>query len=390
LAGCDGAEQVPKRVEPSTIEDRVSEAARTWETLRNSASLADLEAFATRYKDTYFAGLAKARIDDIKRTQVTSKSYTYKSGDYQKRAEAETAQQATKKKAEDDARAKEEAERKRLAMLQQNDERKRTEVEAAKKRAETAGAMQAGSVFRDCPECPEMVVVPAGEFDLRAPVQSKVVTIKPFAVGKFEVTFAEWAACVAGGGCEANTNPDDKGWGRGKRPVINVSWDDATQYTAWLSKATGKSYRLLREAEWAYAALGVTKSPAPQTRFATGATISTANFSSDKTVEVGSFPGNAFGLHDLHGNVWEWVQDCYYHLGPRTGGWFSDYTHKLPSSHSAWRFLERLPVVRPHHGQSLRPQRQHRLPCCQNALTPFVTSARDPPNPATPSSGSPL
>ena len=108
--------------------------------------------------------------------------------------------------------------------------------------------------------------------------------------------------------------------------MINVSWDDATQYVAWLSKKTGKTYRLLTEAEWEYAARGVTKASAPHTPFATGATISTdqANYNGEytygngkkgvnrgKTVEVGSFPGNAFGLHDMHGNVWEWVQDCY-------------------------------------------------------------------------------
>jgi formylglycine-generating enzyme required for sulfatase activity len=182
-----------------------------------------------------------------------------------------------------------------------------------------------------------MVVVPAGEFLMGSPVseegrelieerQHKVTISKPFAVGKFEVTFAEWAACVAGGGCAANKNPDDQGWGRGRRPVINVSWDDATQYVAWLSETTGKPYRLLTEAEWEYAARGVTKASAPHTPFATGATISTdqANYDGEstygggkkgmfrrKTVEVGSFPGNAFGLHDMHGNVWERVQDCY-------------------------------------------------------------------------------
>ena len=155
---------------------------------------------------------------------------------------------------------------------------------------------------------------------------------KPFAVAKFEVTFAEWDACVAEGGCKHN--PRDQGWGRGKRPVINVSWNDiGTDYLPWLSRKTGKSYRLLTEAEWEYAARAGTTTP-----FSTGRTITTdqANFNGNytyrgsakgqnrgKSVAVGSFQPNAFGLHDMHANVWEWVEDCYrnsYAGTPPTGG----------------------------------------------------------------------
>ena len=122
---------------------------------------------------------------------------------------------------------------------------------------------------------------------------------------------------MAAGGCKHK--PEDQGWGRGKRPVINVSWDDITkEYLPWLSRKTGKTYRLLTEAEWEYAARAGTTTP-----FSTGRTITPdqANFNGDftyggsakgvyrqKTVEVGSFPANAFGLHDMHGNVWEWVR----------------------------------------------------------------------------------
>jgi formylglycine-generating enzyme required for sulfatase activity len=150
---------------------------------------------------------------------------------------------------------------------------------------------------------------------------------------KFEVTFAEWAACVAGRGCAANQNPEDEGWGRGRRPVILASWDDAIEYVTWLAKRTGKPYRLLTEAEWEYAARGVSKASTPHTVYSTGATISTdqANYNGiaygmkgvdrRQSVEVGSFPGNAFGLHDMHGNASEWVQDCYgtYHDAPTDG-----------------------------------------------------------------------
>ncbi len=189
--------------------------------------------------------------------------------------------------------------------------------------------------FRDCPSCPEMVTVPAGEFLMGSPEsergrgkdegpQHKVAIAQAFAVGKFEVTFAEWDACVAEGGC--TQKPGDEGWGRGRHPVINVSWHDANEFTAWLSKKTGKAYRLLSEAEWEYAARGVTKTSDPSTPFSTGPTINyrqanyDANFTygsgpqglyRQKTLDVGSLPHNAFGLHDMHGNVWEWVQDCY-------------------------------------------------------------------------------
>lgn len=139
------------------------------------------------------------------------------------------------------------------------------------------------------------------------------------AVGKYEVTFAEWDACAAAGGC-GGYRPDDRGWGRGNRPVINVSWDDTQRYLRWLTSRTGKRYRLLSEAEWEYAARAGTTTP-----FAFGATISPnqANYVGTsayaggpngihrgQTVVVGSFRPNAWGLYDMHGNVWEWVEDC--------------------------------------------------------------------------------
>jgi formylglycine-generating enzyme required for sulfatase activity len=194
-----------------------------------------------------------------------------------------------------------------------------------------------GQAFRDCPDCPEMVVVPAGEFMMGSPAheqgrvshegpQRRVTIAKPFAVGKFEATFAEWDACVAAGVCRHS--PDDRGWGRGRRPVINVSWNDIVgAYLPWLSLRTRKTYRLLSEAEWEYTARAGTTTP-----FSTGSTIATsqANFDGTgirrlKSVDVGSFQPNAFGLHDMHGNAWEWVQDC----------WKETY-QGAPSSGSAW------------------------------------------------------
>jgi formylglycine-generating enzyme required for sulfatase activity len=187
-----------------------------------------------------------------------------------------------------------------------------------------------GQSFRDCAECPELVVIPAGSFEMGSPSfedgrsgnegpQRTVRVSGALAVGKFEVTFSQWDACVSSGGC--SNRPDDRGWGRDARPVINVSWDEAQQYVRWLSGRTGKRYRLLTEAEWEYAARGRSVTP-----FSFGATISPdqANYDGNytygggrrgvyrqQTVPVGSFPANNFALHDMHGNVWEWVEDCY-------------------------------------------------------------------------------
>jgi formylglycine-generating enzyme required for sulfatase activity len=121
------------------------------------------------------------------------------------------------------------------------------------------------------------------------------------------VTFAEWDACVADGGCNGY-RPEDRGWGRDKRPVINVGYEDAKAFTAWLSRKTGHAYRLPSEAEWEYAARAGTK-----TRYHFGDSISKsqARYGGSETAPVGNFPSNAFGLHDVHGNVYEWVEDCW-------------------------------------------------------------------------------
>jgi formylglycine-generating enzyme required for sulfatase activity len=194
--------------------------------------------------------------------------------------------------------------------------------------------------FKECASCPEMVVVPAGEFMMGSPAnekdrnsnespQHKVTIARAFAVSRFELTFDEWDACVALGGCAIQ--PGDQGWGHGTRPVINISWNDVQGYVAWLSKQTGKPYRLLSEAEWEYAArAGSDKA------YSWGAEIGKGNASCDgcgsqwdgkQTAPVGSFAANAFGLHDMHGNVFEWVQDCFqdnYNGAPADGSVRSD------------------------------------------------------------------
>ena len=193
---------------------------------------------------------------------------------------------------------------------------------AGKKRKRTLRDSPPGSTFRDCEQCAEMVVVPAGRFRMgdlsgdgagdERPVHD-VTIAAPFAVGKYEVTFAEWDACMAGGGC--THRPDDKGWGRGTRPVINVSWDDAQEYVRWLSRETDKTYRLLSEAEWEYVARAgsTTQYYWGNDRYGNRAVCTTCGSQWDQksTAPVGSFKPNAFGLFDTAGNVLEWVKDCW-------------------------------------------------------------------------------
>jgi formylglycine-generating enzyme required for sulfatase activity len=201
--------------------------------------------------------------------------------------------------------------------------------------------------FRDCASCPEMVVVPAASFTMGSPEKEsdrevnegpqRLVTInRPFAVGKFEVTFAEWDACATDGGCQSNPKPRDEGWGKDKQPVVNVSWDDAMEYVTWLSRTTGKTYRLLTEAEWEYAARAGSTSPFPlgeaisadQANFQTSFDADGSNREGkyrEQPVAVGSFAPNAFGLYDMEGNVAEWVQDT----------WHESYAGAPPDG-SAW------------------------------------------------------
>lgn len=196
--------------------------------------------------------------------------------------------------------------------------------------------MPPGSTFQDCREhstnCPVMVVVPSGHLQSyatlspfgrppRQMVEEPELTIPRFAVSQNEITFAEWSACTASGGCDGY-QPYRSGWPGDDRPVIFVSWNDAQNYVDWLSRMTGHEYRLLTEPEWVYAARAVTTAGAEYTRYAwgngdpvceTSATNGAAlgGCAQEGTWPVGSFRENAFGLFDMHGNVSEWLADCY-------------------------------------------------------------------------------
>ena len=286
----------PPKVAPA----RLSEAAEAWAAAERTTSVAALEAFVVRYQDTFYAELARARITELKAQQPALQ---------QTGKPAPSAEQKTGSLAQEKAG---------LSNLPPS--RPVRPLSAAEERE-----LKPRDQFKECQECPQMVLLPAGEFLMGSPAgeadrsnnedpRRKVTVARPFAVGKFEVTFAEWEGCINQGGCRHR--PNNEGWGSGTRPVIHVSWDDITrEYLPWLSRKTGKAYRLLTEAEWEYAARSGTT-----TTYHWGNEIGASNancsgcgspWDGQKTAPVGSFRPNAFGLHDMHGNVWEWVQDCY-------------------------------------------------------------------------------
>ncbi len=213
---------------------------------------------------------------------------------------------------------------------------------------QTKGSLASLTVFHDIlkdgSQGPAMVVIPGGSFQIGSPADEPGryddegpvhgVNLRPFAIGRTQVTFAQYDRFALATG---RRKPDDRGWGRGERPVIDVSWKDATEYAAWLSVETGRTYRLPTEAEWEYAARAGTSTP-----FWTGDCIHTdqANYNGNydyndcsaetgiyrqRTVPAGSLPANPWGLHEIAGNVWEWTQDC----------WHSSYQGAPPDG-SAW------------------------------------------------------
>jgi formylglycine-generating enzyme required for sulfatase activity len=189
--------------------------------------------------------------------------------------------------------------------------------------------MQPGQVVRDCAACPELIVLPGGLFVMGSPATEtgrgrdegpqREVSIAPFAIGKTEVTFAQWDACLAASAC-AGFSPPDRGWGRGDQPLVGVSWNDAQAYINWLNTELGAPrYRLPSEAEWEYAARAGAVTPYA---FGDRLTATQATFRARRTSPVAAHGANALQLFDLHGNVAEWVQDCYspnYNLAPIDG-----------------------------------------------------------------------
>lgn len=189
------------------------------------------------------------------------------------------------------------------------------------------------AIAKDCAECPEMVRIPGGTFRMgdetgdgnpdERPVHE--VRVPAFSMSRYEISFDEWDACARAGAC---ADIWDQDWGRSRQPLINVSWNEAQAYVRWLSRKTGRSYRLPSEAEWEYAArAGGTAQYPWGAEVVPGLAIcwSHCGTDADQPAPVGSTRPNAFGLYDMHGNVWEWVEDC---SNPDYGG--------APRDGSAW------------------------------------------------------
>ena len=230
--------------------------------------------------------------------------------------------------------------------------------------------------FKECTDCPEMIIVPAGNFTMGSPATEKgrednespqhMVTIgKPFAVARFELTFDEWEACAAHGDCDAHISAS--GWGRGRQPVINVSWNDAQDFVAWLSRETQKKFRLPTETEWEYAARAGT-----QTKYWWGDQFQPdmanckgcgGTYDPAKPLKVGSFKPNPFGLYDMGGSVDQWVEDCWhkdYQGAPvdgsawvdktctsrviRSGSWKNDHSYTRPANRDRYEINVRYPT----------------------------------------------
>jgi formylglycine-generating enzyme required for sulfatase activity len=189
------------------------------------------------------------------------------------------------------------------------------------------------AAVRDCPQCPELVLIPAGAFemgssemfDFEAPVH-QVSIRKAFYIGRREVTYEEWDACIAEGGCKQKL--DDRGFGRGRRPATDLDWDDAKGYAAWLSQKTGRTYRLPTESEWEYAARAGSTTTYPWGKAVEKDKANCLGCTSDpvrKAIDTGSFKPNAFGVYDMAGNAAEWVEDCW-----------NDNYRGAPADGSAW------------------------------------------------------
>lgn len=237
------------------------------------------------------------------------------------------------------------------------DQRRQLASEARARRAEVVAQRRPGMVFRDarvngqpCPKCPEMVVVPAGSFMMGSPESEpgrysdegprhRVSIAYDLAVGRYEITFDEWDACVAARKCRHLDAP----WERGRQPVVNVSWNEATTYTDWLSQVTGQEYRLPSESEWEYTARGNTNTSFWMGEHNSRTQVNYINYDirtdgpyDARTVRVDrpGFEANPFGLYHVHGNVWEWVEDCYHssYSGAPTSGlaWTSDCSDRPP------------------------------------------------------------
>ena len=301
FADCGRANQPPVVVAQAsnTSDDRFF-----WESVKDTKDANELKAYLNKFPGGLFAELAGIRLRSLEQAAAD-------------RIAAEAAQRAALERAATEAAAKEQA---------------RVAAEAAQRlaAARLAALPQPGQTIKDCADCPEMVVIPAGSFDMGSndntderPVHR--VNVPSFLIGKTEVTQGQWRAVMGSNPSSFSQCGDDC-------PVENVRWDDAQDFAGRLSQKTGKTYRLPSEAEWEYAARAGTSTnwsfgdnQSQLSDYAWYLGNSKRWFGGAQTQRVAQKRPNAFGLFDMHGNVWEWTQDC----------WHDNYTG-APSDGSAW------------------------------------------------------
>ena len=358
----------------------------------------------------------KLKADDENQRRIDEERNRAQQEAERRRLEAETQRKVEEERHREEERKRSEEEAKRKAQVEEQkrieEERSRAQQEAERRRLEAEAQRKAdeerlraeerkrpGAVFRDKlkdgSEGPEMVVVPAGTFkmgdiqgkgvDSEKPVHTVSIP-KAFAIGRYQITFEDYDRFAS---ATSRSLPNDEGWGRGRQPAINVSWEDAVEYAKWLSEQTGKRYRLPTEAEWEYAARAGT-----ETEYWWGNEMKPGMANCDggdtrwggkQTSPVGSFPPNPFGLYDTAGNVWEWVQDNWhenYQGAPADGtAWeakiFLAVTYCRRSAGDPRRFLELRPgglaFVGPLRGRPCLPLQLHRLSSCPgHQLTLFA------------------
>lgn len=289
-----------------------------WESIKNSNHAADYEAYLKQYPNGRFAGLARARIERLGGSAPAPKAQAPAP---QPRAGPTGSGQASRSPAPATASAPPAKAAPPAAARPSTPAP--APAPAPAPRAAGDGVVSTTlrtAEIRDCPACPALVTVPAGSFTMGSnasdPAEKpphQVAIAQPFAIGRYEVTVEQWNACADAGGCQRIPTVADSAK---NAPVRDVSWDDAQQYVAWLSKTTGKSYRLPTEAEWEYAARG-----GSATTYWWGDQMRKGNanckdcgdpWSQDAPAPVGSFAANPYGLHDVNGSVWEWVADCWH------------------------------------------------------------------------------
>ncbi|WER44987.1 formylglycine-generating enzyme family protein [Cupriavidus sp. WKF15] len=295
-----------------------------WESIKNSNYAGDYEAYLKQYPNGRFAALAKARIERL--AAASAPAAKSPPPEHARPAQPPAAATAPAKPAPSAPQ--------RTAPPATTAAPAAAGAAASATQPSRAGSTAAGAVntgserkpvevkgeIHDCPVCPVLVSLPAGSFTMGSnasdPAEKPAhhVTIsQPFAIGRYEVTVEQWNACVDTGGCDRIATVANSAK---SAPIRDVSWDDAQQYVAWLSKTTGKTYRLPTEAEWEYAARGGTASAfwwGDQMRKGTANCKDCGDpWNQDAPANVGSFAANPFGLYDVNGSVWEWVRDCWH------------------------------------------------------------------------------